>query len=483
MSTTPNLNLPYLLAAQAQKHVTLNEALRGLDCIVQLAVQSRMLTSPPATPADGERYIVAASPTGVWSGQAHRIAAFQDGAWAYFSPREGWTAWVSDEDSLLAWNGSAWVSISSGGSLDSVPMLGVNATADVTNRLSVSSEAALFNHAGAGHQIKVNKNAAGDTASFLFQTGYSGRAEIGLTGNDDFHFKVSADGSLFKDAIVIDRSTGVVTLPLTPGREILTADRTYYVRTDGNNSNSGQVNSPGGAFLTIQRAIDVAASLDLSIYNVTIQLGAGTYSTTKGLVGRQCVGSGYVTIIGDETTPANVVLSMNGTVGEDDGCFAIYDCTTTYRIRGVTLISTATGAGPYGLHAHRGGKIQFQNIRIGTGFSQQIRAADGGSAIVATGPYTVTAGATNSHLFSGVTATVRIQNVVVTITGTPNFASGFASCIRNGVMIATGSTFAGTATGIRYSVSENGTIAINGAGENFFPGNVSGTKLTGGQYT
>jgi hypothetical protein len=87
-------------------------------------------------------------------------------------------------------------------------MLGINATADSTNRLAVSSAATLFNNAGAGHQVKLNKAAAGDTASFLFQTGFSGRAEFGTTGDDDFHFKVSPDGSSWHDSFTLNGVTG-----------------------------------------------------------------------------------------------------------------------------------------------------------------------------------------------------------------------------------------------------------------------------------
>ena len=157
--------------------------------------------------------------------------------------------------------------------------LGVNATADTTNRLALSSPASLFNHEGNGHQVKINKNSATDTASFLFQDGFSGRAEIGLTGDDDFHFKVSPDGSAWFDSIRIDRTTGKVSFPAAGGaRELLTANRTYYVRTDGSDGNTGLANTSGGAFLTIQKAIDTAAALDLSVYNVTIQLADGTYT-------------------------------------------------------------------------------------------------------------------------------------------------------------------------------------------------------------
>jgi hypothetical protein len=64
----------------------------------------------------------------------------------------------------------------------------------------------LLNHDGAGHQLKINKAAAADTASLLYQDAFSGRAELGLAGDDDFHFKVSPDGSTWKQAILIDRS-------------------------------------------------------------------------------------------------------------------------------------------------------------------------------------------------------------------------------------------------------------------------------------
>src|SRR5262245_34467817 len=96
MDDTANLKLPYIVAAQAQKHVTHNEALRALDAIVQLMVLDKDLAAPPGSPVAGDRYIVAASPIGAWAGQAGKVAAFQDGAWAFYAPQEGWIAWVAD---------------------------------------------------------------------------------------------------------------------------------------------------------------------------------------------------------------------------------------------------------------------------------------------------------------------------------------------------------------------------------------------------
>jgi hypothetical protein len=216
MDDTANLKLPYIVAAQAQKHVTHNEALRALDAIVQLMVLDKDLAAPPGSPAEGDRYIVAASPTGAWAGQAGKLAAFQDDAWAFYAPHEGWIAWIGDEAAPRAFDGSAWVAITgTTTTVNPVAMVGVNATADATNRLSVSSPASLFNHEGAGHQVKINKAAPADTASLLFQTGFSGRAEYGLAGDDDFHVKVSPDGSTWHEAIVVDKDTGEVSFPNT----------------------------------------------------------------------------------------------------------------------------------------------------------------------------------------------------------------------------------------------------------------------------
>lgn len=220
MDSTPNLGLPYIMAAQAQKHVTHNEAIRVLDAVVQLAVLDRDFSSPPATPSDGDRYLVAASASGTWAGHDGSIAAWLDGAWMFLAPREGWIAWVADERILLAWDGAAWVRVSAGINPATGGKVGINTTADDANRLAVKSDAVLFSHddvtPGSGDQRTVlNKATAGDTASFLFQTGFSGRAEMGTTGDDDFRFKVSPDGSTWHEAIVVDKDTGAVGFPNT----------------------------------------------------------------------------------------------------------------------------------------------------------------------------------------------------------------------------------------------------------------------------
>jgi len=111
--TTPNLALPYLAAAQAQKHVTVNEALDHLDGLVQLSVISSTLTAPPATPSEGDRYIVAASATGAWAGWDGSVAHFSGGAWLRLIPQTGWIGWNQARSAGIVWTGSAWTGLDS----------------------------------------------------------------------------------------------------------------------------------------------------------------------------------------------------------------------------------------------------------------------------------------------------------------------------------------------------------------------------------
>lgn len=216
MADTPLLVLPTIESAQAQKHVTHNEALARLDGLVHLSVISRVLATPPGTVAEGDRYLIPSSPTGAWAGQVGKVALVIGGGWVFVSPREGWRLWVENEDKLLVFNGSTWIDIQSITDLANMLRLGVNTTADNTNRLAVSAAAVLFTHAGNGMQAKLNKNAPADTLSLLYQTNWSGRAEMGLAGDDDFRIKVSADGSTWRDGVQIDRTTGAAMFSNTP---------------------------------------------------------------------------------------------------------------------------------------------------------------------------------------------------------------------------------------------------------------------------
>ncbi len=175
MTDTPNLGLPFIDGGQAQKHVTHNEALRILDAVIQVAVLDRTRTAPPSSPAEGARYIVASGATWAWAGHAQAIATWQDGAWAFLLPKSGWCVWSVADDEMMVFDGTLWRAVAAP-SLDGVPHLGINATADASNLLSVKSNAALFAAA-----ILAIKHPAVATAVEHFRE----RQTAGVLGNPD----------------------------------------------------------------------------------------------------------------------------------------------------------------------------------------------------------------------------------------------------------------------------------------------------------
>ncbi len=207
--TTPNLVMPYIMPAQAQKHVTHNEALLVLDATVQLCVESVGENDPPATPEDGQAWAIGPAPTGEWTGQSGRLAMRASSGWIYVNAKDGWRAWDRSSNTLRIWRAGSW---------DALPMsdlegVGIGTAYDPANRLAVVSQSTLLTHDGAGHQLKINKASMTDTGSLLFQTGWSGRAEMGLAGSDDFAIKVSADGAIWQSALQVTGGTGQVNAP------------------------------------------------------------------------------------------------------------------------------------------------------------------------------------------------------------------------------------------------------------------------------
>lgn len=213
MSSTARLALPYIAPQQAQKQVTYNAAMSLLDQLVQPTVKSRTTASPPVSPAVGDTYIVATSATGAWAARDGAFAAWLDGTWVFTTPANGWLAYVVDTAELAVFSGGAWASfVTTGGA--ALAKLGIHATADLTNRLAVASDASLFTHDGNGHRLVINKASATDTASLILKDNFSGRAELGLTGDDLLHLKVSPDGAVWVEALSVSQGTGVISLPV-----------------------------------------------------------------------------------------------------------------------------------------------------------------------------------------------------------------------------------------------------------------------------
>lgn len=101
-------------------------------------------------------------------------------------------------------------------------------------------------------------------------------------------------------------------------REKLTGNRTYYVRTDGNDANGGLTNSSGGAFLTIQKALDVVGALDLSTFTATISIADGTYTITSALRYRGYQGGQVVLRALNDPTTSPDAITLTGVRAADE---------------------------------------------------------------------------------------------------------------------------------------------------------------------
>lgn len=214
---TTRHRLPFIMPAQAQKHVTHNEALRQLDFLANLQVLARDAVAPPPAPEPGDCYIVGKQATGAWAGHDGDVAAFIDGGWLFAEPFNGLRAYDLGIGALIRYDGALWQNVTSASGIGTPDELGVNTDADRTNRLAVKSDAVLFSHddvtPGSGDiRLNLNKSAAGNTASMIFQTGFSARAELGLTGDNNWRVKVSADGGNWREALVADGANGQVTV-------------------------------------------------------------------------------------------------------------------------------------------------------------------------------------------------------------------------------------------------------------------------------
>lgn len=74
----------------------MNANLRIIDALMNLVLKSVTIFAPPVSPANGDRYYIpsTSTPTGIWAGQAGKIAYYASTAWVYIAPRALWLATV-----------------------------------------------------------------------------------------------------------------------------------------------------------------------------------------------------------------------------------------------------------------------------------------------------------------------------------------------------------------------------------------------------
>ena len=108
MYSTSQLGLPLVMPAQAQKHVTVNEALVRLDAAVQMRFTRSTLRSPSSSAAEGQCFLIPSDATAEWDGLAGQIAARSNGGWVYLTPSAGWTGWDVETATRIFFDGADW---------------------------------------------------------------------------------------------------------------------------------------------------------------------------------------------------------------------------------------------------------------------------------------------------------------------------------------------------------------------------------------
>ncbi|WP_082505360.1 DUF2793 domain-containing protein [Aureimonas sp. Leaf324] len=217
MSTSPRLSLPLLMPQQAQRHLTLNDAFRLLDVLVQTAVVSDTLAVEPTDAREGDLFILPPSATGPRWGTMRpgALALVENGGFVEMQPVPGQIAYVAARRALVLFDGETW---SAGPfAASETERLSINAAPTEANRLTVAADAELLTFdartPGTGDARKViNRQDTNRVAAVLFQTGFSGRAEIGLLGDERFAVRVSTDGASFRPVLTARPADGFLSV-------------------------------------------------------------------------------------------------------------------------------------------------------------------------------------------------------------------------------------------------------------------------------
>ena len=250
-------------------------------------------------------------------------------------------------------------------------------------------------------------------------------------------------------------------------RDRLTAARTYYVRTDGVDTNDGLANTVAGAFKTIQKALNTAAALDLNTNTVTIQVADGNYA--EAVAANREFLNGAVILRGNTAAPGNCVISPAA-----GAALSIY---AALSVEGFKF----TPANGYGLYVGANGRVSVTGaVEFGACALGQVTAAQGG-IVTLSAAYTISGGGAY-HMQALRGGSIALSNVAVTLTGTPAFTTGFAVALIGGsLQMVPSAPFAGGATGPRYQVEDGCSISIPAGVDmaSYFPGSTMGGPKPG----
>ena len=240
------------------------------------------------------------------------------------------------------------------------------------------------------------------------------------------------------------------------GLEVLTANRNYYVRTDGSDLNNGSTNTAGGAFLTINRALRAANLCIQDNFKITVNVADGTYPESVrvgGVPGKSSTVFPYTlfALIGNISNPGNVIIN------------SIYGSNTTMEVAGFTILN--------GINCSVGSNFYVHACRTSTLYS-------GTGSFMYAEVITVIAGPYSDSFATTYHGVMELYNIIVSAGLT--FTQGFANAL--GGIIEFDDQPVGTTIGPKFKAQQNGVINTYGGGLAYLPGSVAGTLTSGGQY-
>jgi len=267
------------------------------------------------------------------------------------------------------------------------------------------------------------------------------------------------------------REDGSWAAPGGASRELITANRTYYTRKDGSDSNNGLADNAGGAFLTVQRMINAIAAIDRGVFSVTGQIRDGTYSENVTL--KAGVGGTPILIIGNTTTPANVIIGTGSAaaVAANQLGDTVYNL-DSFKVQGIGI----------GISCKGSTTLNASNVNFGiTGGSAQAFASASGATLNLTNP-TISGNSTTMFNVENF-GSIQCNSTPVTFSGGNAFTYVCFSAVLCTISVAQVTWVnAGGVTGQRYFVQTNAIIYTGGGGPTYIPGSIDGTAIPFGVY-
>lgn len=310
------------------------------------------------------------------------------------------------------------------------------------------------NALGAGHPMRYRLLRVDTSANAVF---------IVRSGSDTIDGVSAAIGLINRLEI---ESDGISAWRTGGGRTRVKQLLTLHVATGGSDT-TGTGLSVGSAFATIQKAADYALlNVDTAGFGVNIAVEPGSYA---GFIARYgLTGGGSINIVGTGTLASDVVI--------DGGNGSALSAQAGSQVDVSHVKLQGTGGTGGGIFSNVSAVVTLHDVVFGAvGASQAQVNAQGGGVIGITGNYSITAGGA-LHMAATDGGDITVQTpITVSLSGTPNFSTAFATANGAGRLNVAGISFSGSATGKRHAVSAQGSINTAGGGASYFPGSIGGT--------